>query len=133
MNRTQAHQVGTYQLMKNLKYWKGLLTVNLELGTRCGDLAYDSTWEFQGYDAGLNLKSLFYWNQGDASDKYGYSGLPAGAYYEPIGFYDLGDLSAWWAADVTNDDKSWGHVLGSNSAKIGRQYHTVVPTGLLLE
>lgn len=38
MNRTQAHQVGTYQLMKNLKYWKGLLTVNLELGTRCGIL-----------------------------------------------------------------------------------------------
>jgi uncharacterized protein (TIGR02145 family) len=70
-----------------------------------GDPEWDLS-EYRGYDAGTNLKTTSSWYQnGNGTDLFGFSGLPGG--YGDIGgtFYSIGYDGYWWTS--TEDYYYW--------------------------
>jgi uncharacterized protein (TIGR02145 family) len=69
---------------------------------------------FQGYDAGLNLKSTSGWYfKGNGTDLFGFSAFPGGKYYYIYGFIGLGSNGTFWSS--TNSTRPWSRDLYEHS------------------
>ena len=87
-----------------------------------GDQVWDGSYD-QGYDVGLNLKSQSSWNNnGNGTDRYGFSALPA-AYRETNGSIGApGNLGRLWTSTAIVDDySSWLRILRWDHSDIN--YH----------
>lgn len=63
-----------------------------------GDNTWDD-WGLHGSDAGTNLKTSSGWFQnGNGTDLFGFSGLPGGYRYNNGGFYNVGGNGVWWTS-----------------------------------
>jgi uncharacterized protein (TIGR02145 family) len=87
--------------------WKVLEgTVDSQYGI--GDPKWDIEYDYRGFDAGLNLKSISGWNyEGNGTDLFGFSGLPGG--YVNIGdyFIEVGFYGYWWASTEGSGGSAW--------------------------
>jgi uncharacterized protein (TIGR02145 family) len=101
--------------------WKVLKgTVDSQYGV--GDPEWELT-RYQGYDAGLNLKSVSGWNyNGNGTDLYGFSGLPGGFRKFDEGFFQEGDYGYWWASTLSGTF-GWCHYLMWGTAEANRDYY----------
>jgi uncharacterized protein (TIGR02145 family) len=90
-----------------------------------GDTEWDSYWEFRGYDAGKNLKTTNgWWNGGNGTDLFGFSGLPGGirswpGYFE--GAYGMGD---WWSSTKNSNTGAWDRYLGYSDPGVRRDFNS---------
>jgi len=68
--------------------------------------------------AGMSLKSKNGWsNNGNGTDKPGFSALPCGRHYEGKFLYH-GRLANFWTATQTDDNYAWGSGLDANNANL---------------
>ncbi len=71
----------------------------------------DPEWDlggWQGFDAGLNLKSNYGWYlEGNGTDLFGFKGLPGGGRSYNGYFYYIGDYGIWWSATEDNSTYAW--------------------------
>jgi len=78
----------------------------------------DTIWNnkgHRGYDAGLNLKSVFGWNNnGNGTDGYGFSALPGGCRTYNPGFGGLSERSYFWPSGDGSRPNAWGRSLFYN-------------------
>ena len=60
---------------------------------------------YRGYDAGTNLKTTSGWYEnGNGTDLFGFSGLPGGYRINFDGFFDdVGDYGFWWSSTEFNN------------------------------
>jgi uncharacterized protein (TIGR02145 family) len=77
-----------------------------------GDPGWDD-WNFRGFDAGTNLKTTSGWYQnGNGTDLFGFSGLPGGyRYYFGGVFDDIGRSGEWWTSTEGGYDYAWHRAL----------------------
>ncbi|MCF8302008.1 MAG: hypothetical protein K9I94_01935 [Bacteroidales bacterium] len=84
----------------------------------------DPEWEYtgsRGYDAGYNLKSTSGWeDNGNGSDAFGFTGLPAGHLDSGGWFYDLGYYGFWWSSSESDGSYAWYRYLLYHKEKVGR-------------
>ena len=89
-----------------------------------GDPEWDISYYFRGFDAGYNLKTTQGWYEGgNGSDLYGFSGLPAGARGYDGGVYLFVAIGAYcnlWSSTRLNEYADWAHVLGYPSSGVLR-------------
>ncbi|MEA3478050.1 MAG: FISUMP domain-containing protein [Bacteroidota bacterium] len=75
---------------------------------RIGDPEWDISLNYRGFDAATNLKTTSGWYQnGNGTNLYGFSGLPGGSrdlsgYFGYVGYYGY-----WWAATEYDSDDAW--------------------------
>jgi len=82
-----------------------------------------NVYALRGYNAGLNLKSTSSWlSDGNGTDLYGFSGLPAGQNYFSIGLYyiDLGYDAYFWSPSQNSLTGVWSRRLDFDSFKVKR-------------
>jgi len=72
------------------------------------DPEWDNT-EWRGYDAGLNMKAVGWWN--NATDKYGFSALPGGILTSSGSFLDIFESALFWSSTEDNTYKAWWRYL----------------------
>ena len=74
----------------------------------------DAEWNppgYQGYDAGLNLKSTSGWNTGgNGTDLFGFTVLPGGVRDLSGSFVDLGEDCHFWTSYENNTISAWGRM-----------------------
>lgn len=72
-----------------------------------GDLEWDIDG-YRGFDAGGNLKTASGWyNNGNGTDLFGFSGLPGGIRYYDGYFDTIGSHGTWWASTESYGDFAW--------------------------
>lgn len=87
-----------------------------------GDPEWDPSWDYQGYDAGTNLKTADGWKaNGNGTDLFSFLGQPGGLYYLPGIFGDVGSYGRWWSS-TEYDGGAWGHGLGCYGSGVLRNY-----------
>jgi uncharacterized protein (TIGR02145 family) len=86
-----------------------------------GDNIWDG-YEYRGLDAGANLKTTGGWYEnGNGTDLFGFSGLPAGDGGYGDSFHGIGDYGKWWTSterDLSGVD--WGRGVGSGRQEVVR-------------
>ncbi|MDD5509117.1 MAG: FISUMP domain-containing protein, partial [Bacteroidales bacterium] len=84
-----------------------------------GDNTWDD-WGLRGSDAGTNLKTTSGWYEnGNGTDLFGFSGLPGGSRILDGYFYDVGSYCYWWTS--TEDVSSaWDRDLGYDYPRVYR-------------
>jgi uncharacterized protein (TIGR02145 family) len=84
----------------------------------------DSTWEthgFRGLDAGTNLKFTSGWYEGgNGTDLFGFSGLPGGGRINDGFFYSVGYFGYWWPSSELSGDYAWYRFLGCLNQGVNR-------------
>ncbi len=89
-----------------------------------GDPEWDLYWKYRGYDAGTNLKTTSSWYEnGNGTDLFGFSGLPGGDRWGGGNFGDVGSYGYWWASTEV-DVQAWRRVLGYNSPGVYRMNYS---------
>ena len=85
-----------------------------------GDNVWDSRG-LRGFDVGKNLKTTSGWmNNGNGTDLFGFSALPA-SYRILTGGFDLtGYEGVWWISTESRSDYAWYRNLWFSSSKAGR-------------
>ena len=87
---------------------------------RIGDNTWDD-WELRGLDAGTNLKTISGWYEnGNGTDLFGFSGLPGGYRYGSGFFKDVGYYSLCWTSTEYNFSNAWHRGLGYDFPEVGR-------------
>jgi uncharacterized protein (TIGR02145 family) len=90
--------------------WK-ILEGTVDSQYSVGDPEWDDPM-YRGYDAGLNLKSIFWWNNnGNGNDLYGFSALPGGFRSDGGGFNGQGYDGWWWSSDIVSTYYMWSRIL----------------------
>jgi uncharacterized protein (TIGR02145 family) len=85
-----------------------------------GDPIWNQTG-YRGFDAGLNLKTTYGWyNNGNGTDSFGFSALPAGFYGHPGDFYNLGEHASFWSSTEYVFWTAYAHYLNHNRNETGR-------------
>jgi uncharacterized protein (TIGR02145 family) len=88
----------------------------------------DPEWKTEnlerGYDAGINLKSDWGWNNGgNGQDANGFYALPAGnwnPYTSPPAFSNIGVWGMWWTSTQSAFNAGWHRLIGDTYDKSGR-------------
>jgi uncharacterized protein (TIGR02145 family) len=94
-------------------------------------LSTDAEWttltDFVGYPDGKKLKSTTGWlNNGNGTDEYGFSALPAGVGSVYSGdFYEAGYFCGWWSSTEYDDepdraDRAWTRLMGDDNEDMSR-------------
>ena len=88
-----------------------------------GDPEWDISFDLRGYDAGTNLKTTSGWYQnGNGTDLFGFSGLPGGLRLSSGYFLNVGDYGVWWTSTENGNDGAWYRDLGYGDPGVGRDY-----------
>jgi uncharacterized protein (TIGR02145 family) len=89
-----------------------------------GDPEWDLAWEFQGYDAGTNLKTTSGWHaNGNGTDLFGFSGLPGGERANNALFYQV-SFDGYYMSSTENDNyEAIGRDLYFNSPAVYWYYN----------
>ena len=67
---------------------------------------------YESETAGKYLKAKSGWNEdGNGTDKYGFSALPGGYGYSDGNFYSVGINGGWWSANEGNSDYAYYRVM----------------------
>ena len=86
-----------------------------------GDNIWDILGDHRGYDAGMNLKTISGWYEnGNGTDLFGFSGLPGGNRYLNGSFDDVGDDGSWWTSTEGSSYAAWRHSLLCYYQEVGR-------------
>lgn len=70
---------------------------------------------FRGTNQGIQMKNKSGWhNNGNGTNVYGFSGLPAGFYFSTGNFHFIGSISYWWSSSTTDSlaTFAWARGLG---------------------
>jgi uncharacterized protein (TIGR02145 family) len=88
-----------------------------------GDPQWDNE-SFRGFDAGLNLKSTSGWyNNGNGTDLFGFSGLPGGERAVSYGYPSFGNITyygEWWTSTDGISNSAFDHYLSRAYSGVGR-------------
>jgi uncharacterized protein (TIGR02145 family) len=79
-----------------------------------GDPEWEVVFDFRGYDAGTNLKTINGWYEnGNGTDLFDFSGLPGGfrGSNENGHFYFVGRIGHWWSSTEYYDYTAWYRFL----------------------
>ena len=77
-----------------------------------GDNTWDISGGYRGYDVGTNLKTTSGWYEnGNGSDLFGFSGLPGGVRAFDGYFYYVGQIGLWWSSSESDYDSAWDRDL----------------------
>jgi uncharacterized protein (TIGR02145 family) len=88
-----------------------------------GDPDWDIYWDYRGYDAGRNLKTTSGWYEnGNGTDLFGFSGLPGGSRYYDGFFSIIGYFGRWWTSSVYVGNDAWNRALYYLYPEVGRYY-----------
>jgi uncharacterized protein (TIGR02145 family) len=86
-----------------------------------GDPEWDISYDYRGFDAGTNLKTTSGWYEnGNGTDLFGFSGLPGGFRFSSGYFYDVGYLGYWWASSEGGGYFAWYRYLYFLSPEVYR-------------
>lgn len=92
-----------------------------------GDPNWDIENHYRGYDVGTNLKTTSGWydGNGNGTDLFGFSGLPAGGCYDehPFdgdSFGNVGLLGYWWTSTESQEFCAWNNLLSCPYAGVYR-------------
>ncbi|NQU86814.1 MAG: PKD domain-containing protein [Mariniphaga sp.] len=84
--------------------------------------ADDIGW--RGTDEGTLLKAISGWfNNGNGTDDYGFSGLPGGYRTSDGNFSSIGSLGLWWSATENSSDQAWYRSLYFDYFNFNRNYY----------
>ena len=84
-----------------------------------GDPIWNNTG-WRGFDAGLNLKSTSGWrDNGNGTDLYGFTALPAGRRWEGGGFGSITSTAIFWTSSKF-DSNPWTRYLSDGTGKVGK-------------
>ncbi len=98
--------------------WKVLEgTVDSQYGV--GDPEWND-FEYRGYDAGMNLKSITGWSYNTGTDLFGFEMLPAGSVSPTGGFVGKGFQTDLWTSTENNSTLAYGRYLRSTSSQVRR-------------
>lgn len=90
----------------------------------------DGIWESYGtcgLDAGTNLKTTSGWyDNGQGTDLFSFSGLPGGYSCYNIDFYNIGLIGYWWTSSVWDYYISWDRSLYYNYPEAMHYYDNVL-------
>jgi len=110
------------QYLNNDEEWKVLEgAVDSQFGI--GDPQWDILYS-RGFNAGLNLKTTSGWYQnGNGTDLFGFSGLPGGVRDELGGFfYGVGYYGRWWSSTEYFTLGAWLRILSVDYPGAYRDY-----------
>jgi uncharacterized protein (TIGR02145 family) len=100
--------------------WK-LLEGAVDSNYGIGNHEWDIEGEFRGFDAGTNLRSISGWyNNGNGTDLFGFSGLPGGYIANYYSFNNIGYLGYWWSSTEGGNNTAWERSLGYFSPAVYR-------------
>jgi len=84
----------------------------------------DNTWDANGWrgnDAGTSLKTISGWYEnGNGTDLYGFSGLPGGLRFIHGIFAGVGFAVLWWSSTEYDGGDGWGRELQSENPNVYR-------------
>ena len=101
--------------------WK-ILEGSADSHYKIGDQIW-STYGLRGHDAGVNLKTQSEWfDNGNGTDQFGFSGLPGGYRYSNGFFYFKRRNALWWTSTEGNTNSAWNRYLSYNNPKVDRDY-----------
>ncbi|MBP6979376.1 MAG: FISUMP domain-containing protein [Bacteroidales bacterium] len=85
-----------------------------------GDNTWDD-WGWRGSDAGTNLKTTSGWYEnGNGTDLFGFSGLPGGYRYYGGFFVIVGDYGGWWTSAEYDGGYAWDRYLYYDAPEVFR-------------
>ena len=90
---------------------------------------YDEYGPYDSYTAGMYLKATTGWNEnGNGTDKYGFSALPGGLGYSGGSFLGVGDYGSWWSADEYDSGVAYYRYMGyyGDSAYWGSDFKSLL-------
>ena len=90
-----------------------------------GNQLWDNSGYSRGFDAGLNLKSTWYWGSGNGTDLFGFTGLPGGGRDSYGNFGTIGSIGAWWSSTVNFGIIASYRSLHSAYSGVGRSDYTI--------
>ncbi|MBW6459825.1 MAG: hypothetical protein K0B08_04560 [Bacteroidales bacterium] len=102
--------------------WKVLEgAVDSQYGIGDPEWDWDISSDYRGYDAGTNLKTTSGWYEnGNGTDLFGFSGLPGGVRVSTSLFYYVGKNGFWWTSTNRNQDRSFGRSLLTSTSEVYR-------------
>jgi uncharacterized protein (TIGR02145 family) len=101
--------------------WK-ILEGSADSNFDVGDLEWN-LYGLRGYDAGKRLKTTSGWyNYGDGTDVFDFSGLPGGYRYSNGQFQYLRRHALWWSSTEGNSTSAWNRYLSFNNQKVDRDF-----------
>lgn len=81
------------------------------------DPEWDKINDYNGSDAGANLKTSNGWN---GMDLFGFTALPGGEYSPGGSFWYYGHNGYWWTSTENDNSNAWHHVMSYDWAPISR-------------
>ncbi|HNS18479.1 MAG TPA: FISUMP domain-containing protein [Bacteroidales bacterium] len=88
-----------------------------------GDPEWDIYYDYRGFDAGTNLKTTSGWYEnGNGTDLFGFSGLPGGRRYLSGNFGFFGIYCFWWVSTEDIDYLAWDRDLYFDYPEVNRYY-----------
>ena len=105
---------------EELKVLEGAVDSHYGIGAPEWDIEYD----YRGFDAGMNLKSINSWcHEGNGTDLFGFSGLPGG--YRSYGgsFNFIGNYGYWATSTESDYYGAWGRYLNYDFPEAFRSYN----------
>lgn len=86
-----------------------------------GDPEWDRYWDYRGTDAGINLKSSYFWvEDGNGSNIFGFSGQPGGSRNFDGQFGGVGYVGIWWTSTAINSCHVWYHYFNYSYQQVYR-------------
>jgi uncharacterized protein (TIGR02145 family) len=88
---------------------------------RIGDPEWDNSYTYRGYDAGTKLKTTSGWYEnGNGTDLYSFSGLPSGERLSDGDFYNVGNSGEWWTSTEGEMSSVWNRHLNYDLPEVYR-------------
>lgn len=95
-----------------------------------GDPQWDTVISYRGYDAGMNLKTKSGWYEnGNGTDLFGFSGLPGGWRIDAGGFHEVGVYGKWWTSTEYNYNNESARYRSLRNNRSGI-YQLLMPKGM---